>query len=167
VSSNLTASARICRKPRNFNELRGFFSGSPLHSTECGAFGRIPSECKESSRHQHTSAPSLNHRRSLDFDLEPIVQMRHRNDSARRPRLSRPTRVDLVKARPVIDIDDIDTDLQQLGNAAAYRFERGLHIRQYLFGLYLERSLGKLVALRVDWQLSRDEHKPFATATWL
>lgn len=115
----------------------------------------------------------LNQRGRFDLDLQAVMQMRDRHDGTRRTRVAGPTRVDLIEARPVFDIDDIDAHLYQLRNAAAGAFERSLKIRQHLLGLNLERGIREFFALRVDRQLPRDENKTISdrdmavVSTWL
>jgi hypothetical protein len=69
------------------------------------------------------------HRRSFDLDLEAEVKRTDRHDRAGWSRIARPVSVDLIEARPMLDIGEIDPNLHQLRDAAASTFQRRREIR--------------------------------------
>src|ERR1700761_1872707 len=117
----------------------------------------IPSESEEGG-----TANDLSQSRCLDFDLQAKVKRTHRHNGASRLCLAGPACINLVEARPVFDIRDIHTHLEQLPDTAASTFQRRLEIRQHLFGLDFERRVRELAALGVDRQLPRYEHETIA-----
>jgi hypothetical protein len=89
-------------------------------------------------------------------------------DNPRRPGVARPTRVDLIEARPVFDIGDIDVPLHELRNAAAGAFERCPKIGQHLLGLNFERRHQRRFSpCALIGNCPETNTKPFAIATWL